>query len=782
MRKKLVIVAGLLLILAVCRKWNNPLDPTGNHPPKAPTYYTPDSGAVGRDTSIGLAWASSDPDAGDTVRYDVYFGVSDTLVRMDSGRLDTTWKPASLRFLTSYSWKVVARDKYGDTAAGPVWGFTTVRENHAPDKPHAPLPNSGALDLMPGQTLYWSSGDPDPGDTVVYDVYFAVGDTLARVAQNSRDTSYVLPRLSYGTTYRWQVVARDPHGAEVIGDTWTFSTVAPIIVTAPDSGARRRMGQQDTIRWSGGPNSPAPRRLRRSLIGSSGKARPLAADSTIIYYSNNNGNNWNRIGIAPSEGVYYWQVPGPSPVSSARVQVRKYVAGDTATAASARFSIYDSMTPTVITVTSPTATSRWEVGSIQNITWTGGTDGYDSFAIYYSGDSAATWTRQAKTLTPGSCAWTVASPPTVTARAYVEVRSYCGARRTAGRSPRFVTTEASYPDSVVATVNAGEHPAALCLDSLDNRLYVVNANDAGTVTVVACSTNQVLRVVPVGAMPVAAVWNPANNCIYVANQDSNTVTVMDGSTGDVLTTIPVGAGPSALAWHSAWNKIYVANKTDSTISVISGSTNQVVATTHVRGGPSALAVRPDNGRVYVANSVSNSVSIIDAALDSVLATVNVGTNPVAVVADWEHKLTYVANQGSNTISVFDSLTNATRTVNVSFEPLALALNTQSDKMYAACLLGDSVAIISTIPPATLLTKDSVGSEPHCVLWATFTNKVYVANYNSNSVTIIDGGSSNAVVSTVAVGSHPTALLWNGRSRYVYVANYDGSSVSVLGTQ
>ena len=778
MRKKLLIAAGLLLILAVCRKWDNPFDPTGNHPPKAPTYYTPDSGAVGRDTSIGLAWTSSDPDSGDTVRYDVYFGVSDTMVRVDSGRLDTTWKPASLRFLTRYSWKVVARDNHGDTAAGSVWSFTTVRENHAPDEPHAPQPNSGAFDLMPGQTLLWRSGDPDSGDTVVFDVYFGAGDTLSRVVQNSRDTSYVLPRLSYATTYAWQVVARDPHGAEVEGDTWTFSTVARIVVTAPDSGARRRMGQQDTIRWTGGPSSPSPRRLRPGPIGSSGKARPLAVDSTTIYYSTNNGNNWNRVGIAPSQGVYYWRVPGPSPASSARVQVRKYVAGDTATASSAPFSIYDSLTPTAITVTSPTTASRWEVGSTQNITWTGGTDGFDSLVIYYSPDSGATWIRQAKTLRSGSYAWTVGSPAST--RAKVEVRSYCGAHPvTRGQSPKFVTTEAGYPDSVVATIGAGDHPLALCLDSLDNRLYVVNANDAGTVTVVACSTNQVLRVIPVGAMPVAAVWNATNNRVYVANQNSNTVTVIDGSTGDVLTTIPVGVGPSALAWHPDRNKIYVANRTDSTVSVISGSTNQVVATIHVRGGPSALAVRPDNGRVYVANSVSNNVSIIDAAVDSVRSTVNVGANPVAIVSDWEHKAMYVASQTGNTVTIFDSL-NATRTVGVPLQPLALALNPQTDKIYAACYMADSVAIINT-NTRVLLTKVRVASQPRDILWATFTNKVYVANYGGNSVTLIDGG-TNSVVRMVRVGTHPTALLWNGRSRYIYAANYDGSSVSVLGIQ
>ena len=55
--------------------------------------------------------------------------------------------------------------------------------------------------------------------------------------------------------------------------------------------------------------------------------------------------------------------------------------------------------------------------------------------------------------------------------------------------------------------------------------------------------DEVKATIPVGVNPLYAVYNPANENIYVANQWSNTVSVIDSSNNTVITTISVGNDP-----------------------------------------------------------------------------------------------------------------------------------------------------------------------------------------------------------------------------------------------
>ena len=75
-------------------------------------------------------------------------------------------------------------------------------------------------------TLTWIGGDPNPWDTVVYDVYFGTDmDTLKIAAEGVETTTYDKADLEGGTTYYWRVVARDEAGAETAGPVWHFTTL-----------------------------------------------------------------------------------------------------------------------------------------------------------------------------------------------------------------------------------------------------------------------------------------------------------------------------------------------------------------------------------------------------------------------------------------------------------------------------------------------------------------------------------------------------------------------------
>uniref|UniRef100_UPI000ABC9BA2 CARDB domain-containing protein n=1 Tax=Desulfosarcina cetonica TaxID=90730 RepID=UPI000ABC9BA2 len=111
--------------------------------------------------------------------------------------------------------------------------IATPPTNSPPLTPRNPSPADGAVRvaiLEEGQpvavTLSWAGGDPNPWDTVVYDLYFGTSaDTLALVAESLDSATYAVSGLTGGTTYYWQVVARDDAGAETSGPVWSFTTI-----------------------------------------------------------------------------------------------------------------------------------------------------------------------------------------------------------------------------------------------------------------------------------------------------------------------------------------------------------------------------------------------------------------------------------------------------------------------------------------------------------------------------------------------------------------------------
>jgi hypothetical protein len=103
--------------------------------------------------------------------------------------------------------------------------FNNYTADLAPYPPSNPSPSDIAdgIELI-NPILSWSSGDPDPGDTVTYDVYFGRLDPPNLISTDLADTTFTLGRLNCFTTYYWQVIARDNHGAETSGPLWSFTT------------------------------------------------------------------------------------------------------------------------------------------------------------------------------------------------------------------------------------------------------------------------------------------------------------------------------------------------------------------------------------------------------------------------------------------------------------------------------------------------------------------------------------------------------------------------------
>ena len=103
--------------------------------------------------------------------------------------------------------------------------------NSAPFAPNTPTPADGAVKVDGASvTLSWSGGDPNPWDTVVYDVWFGDSEaTLTKIADSLSAATYTLTDLAEGTSYVWQIIARDDGDPimETEGPLWSFLTEGP---------------------------------------------------------------------------------------------------------------------------------------------------------------------------------------------------------------------------------------------------------------------------------------------------------------------------------------------------------------------------------------------------------------------------------------------------------------------------------------------------------------------------------------------------------------------------
>jgi len=196
-----------------------------NNPPYTPSNPSPTNHATDVDINANLYWSGGDPDPGDTVTYDVYFGTSSSPPQVVTGQSGTNFVPGTMSYSTKYYWKIVSWDNHGASTPGPVWDFTTGSEpNDPPNPPSDPIPLDGSTDVSIDTLLSWTCSDPD-GDPLVYDVYLEADDSTPDdlVSDDQTSTIYDPEGLDYGTTYYWQIIAKDSHSATNESPIWSFT-------------------------------------------------------------------------------------------------------------------------------------------------------------------------------------------------------------------------------------------------------------------------------------------------------------------------------------------------------------------------------------------------------------------------------------------------------------------------------------------------------------------------------------------------------------------------------
>jgi len=201
-----------------------------NLPPYTPSNPFPNNNSTDISVTAGLSWTGGDPN-GDPVKYDIYFGTTNPPTKIVSNQSALLYKPNTMNYNTHYYWKIIAWDNHSTSNESPIWGFITgPKVNSPPNLPSNPSPSNGATNIPLSTTLSWTGGDPDPGDTVTYDVYFGTTSSPPKVVSNQSALSYSTGTLTYHTTYYWSIIAWDQNhiknsgGDNGIYPTWNFTT------------------------------------------------------------------------------------------------------------------------------------------------------------------------------------------------------------------------------------------------------------------------------------------------------------------------------------------------------------------------------------------------------------------------------------------------------------------------------------------------------------------------------------------------------------------------------
>ena len=172
---------------------------------------------------------------------------------------------------------------------------------------------------------------------------------------------------------------------------------------------------------------------------------------------------------------------------------------------------------------------------------------------------------------------------------------------------------------------------------------------------------------------------------------------------------------------------------------------------------------------------------IDSRADAVVATVPVGLSPVAIAVDSVTNKIYVGNSGDSSVTIIDGISDSTSTVKMPFSPQGIVVNPATNKIYVAGN-NDSLCVINGLTKATAFINMGTAYGPGMVV-NPVTNKIYVSG---DPIMKIDGATN--LVTKLNVGGivnvaniiTNSIYLWSdsGSGGCNYIAEINGSTDSI----
>lgn len=180
--------------------------------PGAPTLTAPINGATSVSLTPTLQWLQGL----NATSYDVALG-STNPPPFVTNTTALSFTSGTLLGSTQYFWNVTSKNTTASTAS-PTFSFTTMASGSAPLPPNLTAPANGATGVSVLPTLQWSAST----GATSYDVAFGTSNPPPFVT-NTTLTTYSPSALAVGTTYFWNITAKNSNGTGVSA-TWSFTT------------------------------------------------------------------------------------------------------------------------------------------------------------------------------------------------------------------------------------------------------------------------------------------------------------------------------------------------------------------------------------------------------------------------------------------------------------------------------------------------------------------------------------------------------------------------------
>ena len=320
----------------------------------------------------------------------------------------------------------------------------------------------------------------------------------------------------------------------------------------------------------------------------------------------------------------------------------------------------------------------------------------------------------------------------------------------------------------------GAYPYQLCLNPVDNKVYVSGA-DVRSVLVLDAATNGMIGEVPLDSWDHvwAMCYCPQRNAVYAGCHETGPgmVVMWDGKDDTITAMIDVPEYPVVLCYDSVLHKLYAGCRAEAAVAVIDVRSNTVVKTIPVGENPKLMCLAENEHKLYVGNAGDSTLSVVDCQTDSVVATLLLADrpdhlcyNPVAGkmycdAGDWSFTLHVI---DCRTDSIVARLVLEHDVIDMEFDPsgnrlydigadiLVLdgsgdsivavlpqrarvgCLNPASRKMF--CIGRDSVTVVDCETNTVIRRLDSPG-EPEDALWSPICNRVYSTHAQARKVAV-----------------------------------------------
>ena len=163
------------------------------------------------------------------------------------------------------------------------------------------------------------------------------------------------------------------------------------------------------------------------------------------------------------------------------------------------------------------------------------------------------------------------------------------------------------------------------------------------------------RILPGGSDPETFDITPDGARIVVSNEDTDEASLVDLESGEIIRTVPVGAEPEGVRISPDGTLAYVTGETDHDVTVLDTSTGDEITRITVGHRPRDLVFTPDGTFAYVSSEIDGTVAEIIVAENRVSRTIALpeGSRSMGVALSRDARTLYVANGRSKTVSVVD---------------------------------------------------------------------------------------------------------------------------------